>query len=403
MWEQIRSNKRKSVVMALMMGALFFAVGYLLGELFSPGGGLAGLAIAFVIWVILALISYYSGASIFLASSRAKKIEKKDHPVLFNIVEEMTIAAGMPKMPDVYIIDEQAPNAFATGRDPNRSAVAVTAGLLERLDRDELQGVIAHEIGHIKNRDILYMMMIGVMMGAIVLVADIGLRSFFYGGMGRRRTSRDDGGQVWVMLIAIVVMLVASVVAQLIYFAISRKREYLADASGAQFTRYPEGLARALEKIASGHKKMENVSRVTAPSFTVNPLMMKAKGGEKVNLWSTHPPTQRRIRILREMGGAGFVDYESAYKKVSGRPVGVIPAGSLRAAEEVSQKAPAARDERTELDRLRETTDVLWRLNQYAFIACACGTKLKVPPEMIGQTVECPHCGTAHTVEPPAA
>ncbi len=407
MWEQIRANKRRSLILAGLMAALFFAIGWFLGELFAPGGGgLMGLLFAFVIWTILALVSYYSGASIFLAASRARKIEQKDHPVLFNVVEEMTIAAGMGKMPDIYIIDDDAPNAFATGRDPDKSAVAVTAGLLERLNRDELQGVIAHELGHIKNRDILYMMMIGVMMGAIVLVADIGLRAFFYGGLGRRRTSSKDGGgaEIFIMLIAVVIMLLASVIAQLIYFAISRKREYLADASGAQFTRYPEGLASALEKISGSTQKMANVSRVTAPSYIINPVM-HAKGAKaRTSLWSTHPPAEKRISILRSMaGGAGYADYDSSFRKITGRPVGVIPAGSLQAAERVETRKPGAVDGRSHLERVRETTDMLWRLNQYAFIACACGTKLKAPPEFAGQTITCPHCGTQHKVGQPAA
>jgi heat shock protein HtpX len=406
MWEQIRANQRRSLILAGLMAALFFAVGWFLGELLTEGGGLVGLFCAFVIWMILALVSYYNGASIFLAASRARKIGPQDHPVLFNVVEEMTIAAGLPKMPDIYIVDDEAPNAFATGRDPKTASVAVTAGLLERLNRDELQGVIAHELGHIKNRDILYLMMIGVMMGAIVLVADIGLRAFFYGGLGRRRTSSRSGGgaDVIILLIAVVAILLASVLAQIIYFAISRKREYLADASGAQFTRYPEGLASALEKISGSPQKMANVSRVTAPSYIVNPVMQAKGGGEKTGLFSTHPPTGKRIRILRSMGGgAGFADYDSSYRQVTGRPVGVIPAGSLRAAERVEVRQPGAADGRTHLDRVRETTDMLWRMNQYVFIPCACGTKLKVPPEFAGQTIACPHCGAQHEVGLPAA
>ena len=406
MWEQIRANQRRSAILAVMMGLLFFTLGYLLGILFTgdTNGGLFGLFWAFVIWIILALVSFYSGDSIFLASSGARKIQKKDHPVLFNVVEEMTIAAGLPKMPDIYIIDTDAPNAFATGRSPDKASVAVTAGLLERLNRDELQGVIAHEIGHIKNRDILYMMMIGVMMGAIVLVADIGLRALIYGSVGRRRTSSRDGGagQIIVLLIAVVAMILAAVIAQLIYFAISRKREYLADASGAQFSRYPQGLASALRKISGTSQKMKNVSRVVAPSYIVNP-MMKARGGGG-SWFSTHPPTEKRIKILLSMaGGAGLADYDQAFRQVTGRPVGVIPAGSLAEAERLAAEKPVERDERSHLDRVRETTDMLWRLNQFIFIACACGTTLKIPPELAVGTIVCPHCGREHQAGKPAA
>ena len=399
MWEQIRANQRKSVVLVVLMAALFFGLGYLLGELFIPGGGLIGLFWAFVIWVILALASFYSGGSIFLAASGARKIAKKDHPVLFNVVEEMTIASGLGRMPDIYIIDEAAPNAFATGRSPEKASVAVTSGLLERLNRDELQGVIAHELGHIKNRDILYMMMVGIMVGAIVLVADLGMRILFYSSMGRRRTSSRDGGssQIVILLIAVVAIILASVLAQLIYFAISRKREYLADASGAQFTRYPEGLASALEKISRSTGKPKGVSRVIAPSYLVNPL--QARSHKRSGLFSTHPPTEKRIKILRSMAGsAGLLAYDGAYRKITGRPVGVIPAGSLGAARDISAKKPAAKDERSRHDRVRETTDALWKLNQYIFLACACGTTLKVPPAYSGKHVKCPHCGRTHVV-----
>src|SRR4030042_1055349 len=201
----------------------------------------------------------------------------------------MSTAAGLPKLPEVYIIDEAAPNAFATGRDPQHAVVAVTAGLLETLNRDELQGVIAHELGHVANRDVLYMMMVGVMMGTIVLLADIGGRAFFWGG-GRRRTSSRSGGQAQliILIVAIVLMILAPLVAQLIYLAISRRREYLADASAAMYTRYPDGLASALEKISHSTAKLTVATRATAPMYIVNPLGVSQRG--LADLSSTHPP-----------------------------------------------------------------------------------------------------------------
>jgi heat shock protein HtpX len=406
MWEQIRANQRRSAIMVILMAALLFLLGYFLGELFfGDRGGTAGLVIAFIVWTVLTMLSYFSGDSIFLSISGARKIQKQDHPVLFNIVEEMTIAAGLPKMPDVYIIDDATPNAFATGRKPDKAAVAVTAGLLEILDRDELQGVIAHEIGHIRNRDILYMMMVGIMMGTIVLLADIGIRAMFYGGAGRRRTSSRDGAgqaQAIIMLVAIVLMILAPIIAQLIYFTISRKREYLADAGGAQFTRYPEGLASALEKISGVPQKLKAVSRVTAPSYIINPLRSGERG--LTGLFSTHPPTSERVKILRAMAGAAdYGKYDEAYRKVTRRPVGVVPASALKAAQETPSRAAEKKDALSQLDRIRETTDMLWRLNQFIFIACACGTKLKIPPEYLGKRIECPHCGTPHIAKPPAA
>ena len=405
MWEQIHANRRRSVILVVGMAALLFFLGYLMGEMFyGEGGGIGGLFVAFVIWIVMSLISYFNGDAIFLGISGARKIQKSDHPVLFNVVEEMTIAAGMPKMPDVYIIDDPTPNAFATGRKPDKSAVAVTAGLLEILDRDELQGVIAHELGHVKNRDVLYMMMIGIMMGTIVLLADLGLRMLFYGGAGRRRTSSREGGQAQaiIFLVAIVLMILAPIIAQLIYFAISRKREYLADASGAQFTRYPEGLASALEKISGRPQKLKSISRVTAPSYIINPLAAKERGVS--GLLSTHPPTSERVKILRSMGGmADLRNYDKAFRKVTGRPVGIVPAGSARAAERLEARKPPEKDTRSQLDRIRQTTDALWRLNQFVFIPCACGTKLKFPPAYVGKTIECPHCLTPHAVKAPAA
>ncbi len=403
MWELVRANQRRAAILVVVMAALLFVLGYALGETLAPGGGLGGLLIAFLVWIGLTLVSYFQGDAIFLSLAGARRIEKKDHPVLFDVVEEMKIAAGLPRVPDVYIIDQAAPNAFATGRDAQHAAVAVTAGLLETLDRDELQGVIAHELGHVANRDVLYMMMVGVMMGTIVLLADVGARVFFSGG-GRRRTSSRSGGQAQLVIlaVAIVLMILAPIVAQLIYLAISRRREYLADASSALYTRYPEGLARALEKISHSTTALPTATRATAPMYIVNPLGASARG--LADLTSTHPPISERIRILRSMGaGAGLKSYDEAFRKVTGRPVGVVPFGALAAAEHAPAAAPAAADASTRLERVRQTTDMLWKLNQFVFIPCACGTTLKVPPVYLGREVACPHCGTVHKVQQPAA
>jgi heat shock protein HtpX len=401
-WEMIRANQRRAAVLVVMMAALLFAVGYAVGEAVA-GAGIGGLFVAFVVWVVLSLVSYYSGDQIFLSLAGARRIAKQDNPILYNVVEEMCLAAGLAKMPAIYVVDDAAPNAFATGRDPEHASVAVTAGLLETLNRDELQGVIAHELGHVKNRDVLYMMMVGVMLGAIVLLADVGARVLFYGG-GRRRTSSRDGGQAQavILIVALVLMILAPLIAQLIYFALSRRREYLADACSALYTRYPEGLASALEKISHSTAKLASASRATAPMYIVNPLAVTAKG--LTDLTSTHPPTSARIHILRSMGGgAGYAQYDEAFRKVTGKPVGVVPAASLQAAQHAAAAPPAAPDTRERLERVRHTTDMLWRLNQYAFITCACGTTLKVPPAYVGREITCPHCGAAHQVQPPAA
>ena len=260
MWEQIRANKRNSIILLFLMAAVLGLLGGIIGMAFvrHPLGGLFGIAIAFVIWAILAMISFSSGDQIFLAASKAVPVTHDVHPQLFNVVEEMSIAANLP-MPKVYIINDPAPNAFATGRSPETASVAVTAGLLGKLNRDELQGVIAHEMSHILHRDILFVTIAGVMLGAIVLLSQVFLRGMFYsslsGGSRRRYSSGGGSGggqaQLIIMLIAILAAILAPLFAYLFYFALSRRREYLADACGATYTRYPEGLASALEKIAA--------------------------------------------------------------------------------------------------------------------------------------------------------
>ena len=334
MWEQIRSNQIRSTFLVFGMGLLLLVVGYFLGAAVF-GNEIVGLVIAIIIWVILALLAYYRGDNIILGIAKAKKISKVDHPRLFNIVEEMQIASGLPKLPDIYIIDDPALNAFAIGRDPNHAAVAITTGLLTKLNRDELQGVIAHEISHIKNRDVLLMAMAGVMLGAIVMIAWFASRAiFFTGGTGARRSSSGGGGsggaQIIILAIGLIFMILAPLFAQLLYFAISRKREYLADASGALYTRYPEGLASALEKIANSTTPLKSANQATAPMYISNPFRKK---GQNLNtLTATHPPIQDRIRVLRSMaGGASYADYEQAYKKIHGGH-GVIPTAAVAAA-----------------------------------------------------------------------
>ena len=222
MWEQIRANRTKSIILVTAMAVLLLAIGFFLGFYFLENG-IAGLFIALVIWFIMTLIAFYSGDSILLSLSKAKKIGPNDYPRLYNVVEEMKIASGLEKMPDVYIIDDKALNAFATGRDPNKASVAITTGLLERLNRDELQGVMAHEISHIKNRDVLLMAITAVMLGTIVILAWYVSRILIFGSMGRSRSSsRGGGGNGWILIVGIVFMILAPILAQLIYYAISR-------------------------------------------------------------------------------------------------------------------------------------------------------------------------------------
>ncbi len=394
MWEQIRSNQIRSVVLTIGMGALLILIGYFLGLAFdSP---VAGLIIAILVWAILSLVAYFQGDSILLSMHGAKKIGPDDHPRLYNVVEEMKIASGLEKMPDIYIIDDPALNAFATGRDPNRAAVAITSGLLQKLNRDELQGVMAHEISHIKNRDVLLMAMCSVLLGTIVLLAWYGSRFLLLGGAGSRRSSSrgGGGGNIVILVVALVFMILAPIFAQLIYFAISRKREYLADASGALYTRYPEGLASALEKLGTSTEQLRSANKATAPMYIVNPF--RQQGMKASDLTSTHPPLSKRIRILRAMGGASFNDYDQAYRQVHGGG-GVIPAASLAAAA-VPITTMRLEGEPNEIQRARETSDVMWRLSNYKAIACDCGAKLRVPPNFKEPQIKCPHCGRTHRI-----
>ncbi|MGA8848487.1 MAG: M48 family metallopeptidase [Dehalococcoidia bacterium] len=385
-------------MLTIILGALLIIIGYFLGLYF--GSATAGLVIALLIWAILSLIGYFQGDSILLGMSGAKKIGPDDHPRLYNVVEEMKIASGLEKVPDIYIIDDPALNAFATGRDPNRASVAITSGLLQKLNRDELQGVIGHEISHIRNRDVLLMAMCSVLLGTIVLLAWYGSRFMFWGGTGSRRSSSSGGGGgagLIILVVALVFMILAPIFAQLIYFAISRKREYLADASSALYTRYPEGLASALEKLGTSTGQLKSANKATAPMYIVNPF--RQRGMQASDLTSTHPPLSERIRILRAMAGASFNNYDQAYRQVHGGR-GVIPAASLTA-ETVpitTIKLEGEAGELNEIQRARETSDVMWRLSNYKTITCDCGAKLRVPPQFKEPQIKCPRCGRTHQV-----
>ncbi len=399
MWEQIRSNQTRSTVLVIGMGVILLLIGYLLGMVFFDNA-IGGIIIAFIVWGIMSLIAYYQGDSILLGMAGARKISHDDHPRLYNIVEEMKIASGLEKMPDIYIIDDPAPNAFATGRNPDKVAVAITSGLLQKLNRDELQGVIGHEIGHIKNRDVLLMAISAVMLGTIVILAWYASRFMLFGGMGRSRSSSSSGGggaQLIILVVAIVLMILAPIMAQLIYFAISRKREYMADASSALYTRYPDGLASALEKIAASTNQLKSANQATAPMYIMNPF--RKEGRAATDLTSTHPPISERIRILRSMAGASLADYERVYQQLHSTSKGVIPASTLALSHPTSLRAAeteASGEDKTE--RARSTSDLMWRLGNYKTITCDCGTKLRVPPRFKEPTVRCPHCGRVNQV-----
>ena len=312
-YNQIAHNKRNSVLLALLVVLLFGALGFSIGYAVSgePSGAVAVMAIALGVGVVLALSSYFGGDSLVLSVSGAKEVDLASAPQLMNVVQEMAIAASVP-MPKVYVIDDTAPNAFATGRDPKHASVAITTGLLEKLDREELQGVLAHELSHVRNLDIRFAMIVGVLVGSIALLADFFLRFTFWGG--GRSSSRDRGGggglQVIFIVLAIVLSILAPIVARFVQLAVNRQREYLADASSVELTRNPYGLERALAKISADPEVLEVANRATQHMYFTNPIK---KFEERASgLFSTHPATVDRINRLRELTGEKPLDAADA-------------------------------------------------------------------------------------------
>lgn len=294
MYSQITSNKRRTIFLIAIFMIVILGLGYLFGYL--SGYGWAGLIPAIGISFFMTLISYYSGDKIALAVSGAKgPMRKEDNPYFWRLVENLCIGSGQP-MPKLYLIQDQAINAFATGRDPKHASVAVTVGALEKLQNEELEGVLAHELSHIKNYDIRVMTVVVVLVGIIALISNWMLHLHIFGG---RRGDRDRGVHPLFLVIGLALMILAPLIAELIKLAVSRRREYLADASGALLTRFPEGLARALEKISAENRPLARANEATAHLYIANPF-----GGTRkwlTSLFSTHPPIDDRIRMLREM------------------------------------------------------------------------------------------------------
>jgi heat shock protein HtpX len=303
---QIGANKRNSVLLALVVVVLLGVLGLLIGWALTgdPRAALPSLALAIGVGTAASLFSYYLGDNLVLATSGAKEIKAEDLPQLWNVVQEMAVAANVP-MPRVYLIDDTAPNAFATGRDPTHASVAITTGLLQKLDREELQGVMAHELSHVRNFDIRFSLMVGVLVGSIALLADFFLRfTFWGGGRSRGRDSNSGGGgaiQMVVFMLAITLAILAPIVSRLVQLAVSRQREYLADASGIELTRNPYGLERALAKISLDQEPLEVANRATQHLYFENPI--KAAAGGSRGLFSTHPPALDRVNRLRELSG----------------------------------------------------------------------------------------------------
>ena len=298
LYDRIDRNRRNTFLLLFAFVALLAGASIAMGIVLGLPYPFAPLLI--IPFLIIAIVSYYSSSSVALAISQAHEVTKEEEPELYRTVENLCIGAGLP-MPKVYVIEDGSPNAFATGRDPDHAAIAVTRGLLQKLDKLELEGVIAHELSHIGNYDTRVMTIVVILVGLAALMADFALRLTLFGA-GRRSSNRERGGGAAVVIIyavALVAVILTPIAAQLIRFAISRQREFLADASGALLTRYPEGLARALEKISADPDPLEVANKATAHLYINNPLHEHKSFLN--NLFSTHPPVEERIRLLRAM------------------------------------------------------------------------------------------------------
>lgn len=297
-YTEISSNKRKTYLLMFVFSLFVMVIAYIftLALGYPTSSAVFFLSLIFLLSILVNIGSFYYSDKVVITLSGAKAIAKKDAPELYRAVENLTIAAGLP-MPKVYIIDDPAPNAFATGRDPKHSALAVTSGLLDTVDRLELEGVIAHELSHVKNYDMRVMTIVVVLVGIVAWLSYIFTRMLWFGGRDRE----ERGGNPIILVIAIAAAVLSPIAAQLIKLAISRKREFLADSSAVVLTRNPEGLAGALEKIASYKKPVKNASGATAHLYISNPLGSKEFGGFLSGLFDTHPPVTERIKILRSM------------------------------------------------------------------------------------------------------
>ena len=303
-YDQQTANRRLSLLLMLSVALLLAALGFSIGFAYTgyAAGGAGFTVLALVLGVVMSVASYYQGDAIVLAASGATPADPVRDQQLLNVVQEMAIAANVP-MPKVYLIDDSAPNAFATGRDPEHASIAITIGLIEKLDREALQGVIAHEMGHVRNLDIRFMLLVGVLVGGIALLSDMFMRSLWFGG-GRRRSRDDNGGgaQAIMMVIAVVLAILAPIAARLVQMSVSRQREYLADATSVELTRNPVGLERALAAIATDREVLEVANRATQHLYIVNPI--KKFEARAAGLFTTHPPIADRINRLRELRAA---------------------------------------------------------------------------------------------------
>lgn len=423
MWFIIESNKRKTAIFIFIITIFLLFFGAALGFSFSTDlyektyyGTAIGAAISVVCLIGILIYINTNSSKFFLNQADAAQVNQYSMPVLYNIVEEMSISSALGFIPKIYLIDSPVPNAFAVGVNEKNAAVAVTTGLLSILNRDELQGVIAHEISHIKNKDTLYLMYAGVVLGVVVAVSDAIIRGFFRSS----RSSKKGGGPA--LLIALILALISPLIVRILYFTISRKREFLADACACQFTRYPTGLASALYKISHYEPSLESNAFIKGEKLSSNKLLSvmcihnflqadKIRKREFFSkLFATHPSVDDRIKILKSMGAADVEEYAKQFsivvankniipkdklKKMNVDPLAIaIPAAMAMSVEEEQNNVL-----KTRKTSQREAKDAYKKAKNYKIIKCDCETVIKLPPEYKRSTVICPHCRQVHEIK----
>ena len=443
MWTQIQKNKRNCFLIVLAIFAVMIFLGGFTGALYSyffhentdiplsvflnihninaySDSMFTGIFFSLLLWLLLLFVALTNGKRIILAMNWAYKLPPQTHRILRNIVEEMTIAAGLPKVPDIYVIDAAMPNSFATGMSPNNSAIVVTTGLLTNLDRDELQGVIAHEIAHIANRDTTFMLIAGAMLGTITIITYFGLKMIFSNGYTMSRRNPICGSaKVKILIIALTLLLLvfSPIMSRILYLFISQKKEYLADACAVQYTRYPHALATALVKISTSVFVLRDADKLTSSMYIVHPLDLEVEQKEFYsmfkNIFRTHPPTEKRIEVLNRMTCSDFNAYNAAFREISGKRRNIIDKKDLYNVKKQEIKKPE-RNYETDVngrhiyltaaiadmaERKREAEDIVWKAKNYIFKECECGTKLKFPHSYKGQKISCPHCQKLISVE----
>ncbi len=394
MWELININKSKTFLFVFLMALCFGLMSFCLAKTFEYYNIKS-------YWVYIFVYSYFfitlyiankKAKNIFLKLSNARYAHRAYYPKLYNIVYEMSLASGLNPVPDIYILDEDSPNAFASGKDPKTASIIVTKGLLSRLNRDELQAVIAHEISHIINRDILYLLFTSCMLGSMVFISDLAIK-MIKGSFSGKRSYKNGGAIIYIIPFALVSIFIVGL-SKIFYSCLSKKREYLADACAVQYTRNPLALANALKKIDEEQTYFVNTNSITSSMFIVNPFN---------NQNETHPPIEKRIEILLKLNSCNIAAYNNSYQNVLGKKSNIVSKKIIEKPNysKIIPIVATAVTNQTINDEIlnhREAYDTMLKLENYIFIKCDCNTKLKIPKELKGQKIPCPHCRELHLI-----